>query len=221
MIPETTNTSNVHKVNFYSGTKKVNNENRDDSDFYAVSDLAYVEPDHEPILNWSGPVKPDSQRAHRSLAYHFIYAVDRCEYLTPLDGVVSGYKSGFGLELEDDAFSLVLAEGTIKNKSELDAIVEPLLENWKIDRLSCSARLVLRIAVWELLNSDIATTIVINEAVELAKAFAEEDAFRLVNGVLDKVLKTMAKEISDKRSEIRTDVAEEVTVEVAAEDEKI
>ena len=198
----------------------MNNENRDDSDFYAVSDLAYIEPENEPILNWSGPVKPDSQRAHRSLAYHFIYAVDRCEYLTSLDEIVSGYKSGFGLELEDDAFSLILAEGTIKNKSELDKIVEPLLENWKIERLSCSTRLVLRIAVWELLNSDIATTIVINEAVELAKAFAEEDAFRLVNGVLDKVIKKMSKEISDKRSAVEADVASEVTVEDETVDEK-
>jgi transcription antitermination factor NusB len=166
-----------------------NDNSRNDSDFYAASDLAYVEPDHEPILNWSGPVKPDSQRAHRSLAYHFIYAVDRYEYSTSLDEIVSGYKSGFGLVLEDGAFSLAIASGVIEKKEELDSIIEPLLENWKIERLSCSARLVLRIAIWELLNSDTASTIVINEAVELAKAFAEEDAFRLVNGVLDKVVK--------------------------------
>lgn len=151
----------------------------------AVAELTYVEHDRDPIVNFEGPIKPDSQRAHRALAFHFVYAADRSDYSTTLEEIVAGYKAEFGLVLEDDAFAITMARGAITHREELDALIAPILENWKLDRLSCATRLILRLALWERKYTDTPDTIVINEAVELARAFAEEDAYRLVNGVLD------------------------------------
>ncbi len=65
-------------------------------------------------------------------------------------------------------------------RNELDKIVERFLANWRLERLGVSTRIILRLAVWELLNTETASTIVINEAVELAKCFSEIDAYKFI-----------------------------------------
>jgi N utilization substance protein B len=52
-------------------------------------------------------------------------------------------------------------------------------------------------ASWELLETDTPSTIVINEAIELAKAFSEKDAYKFINGVLDQAVKNLAKKIKN------------------------
>ncbi len=131
--------------------------------------------------------KPTTQRALRSLAFHLVYAVDRSDYEISLDEIANIVRKDYGVRFEDDSFALKLAKGAIDNRESLDATIEPLLTSWKINRLGCCTRLILRIAVWELLNTDTAPTVVINEAIELSKAFAEKDAFKFINGILDNV----------------------------------
>ena len=160
-------------------------------------DLTYVEHDREPILNYDGPVRPDSQRAHRALAFHFIYAVDRSGYSTTLEDIIDGYRREFGLEIDDDAFSITMARGVIEHRDEIDAIITPVLEHWELSRLSCSTHLILQIALWEMNHTETPAAIAINEAIELAKSFAEEDAYRLVNGVLDRIEKSKTDTKSD------------------------
>ena len=82
-----------------------------------------------------------------------------------------------------------IAQAVIDARHELDDAIKPYLMNWRFDRISVCAKLVLRLAFWELLNTDVAPTIVINEAIELAKCFAEADAYRFINGVLDSFVK--------------------------------
>lgn len=82
----------------------------------------------------------------------------------------------------------------IEKRDELDEIIKPLLENWRFDRLSVATKLILRYALWEFLYTDTAHTIIINEAVELAQCFAEKDAYRFVNGILDEWRKRNVKQ---------------------------
>lgn len=80
-----------------------------------------------------------------------------------------------------------LIAGVLRHQSELDAIIQRLAHHWELERLSPVTRNVLRIAFFEYLHDGLDLALVIHEAVELAKAFAEDDAFRFVHGLLDQL----------------------------------
>jgi N utilization substance protein B len=86
------------------------------------------------------------------------------------------------------AFANDLFEGVVKNASELDAVVTAHMDNWRLDRLALIDRAILRLGVHELRAGTAPRKVVVDEAVELAKAFSSEDAAGFVNGVLDSVL---------------------------------
>ena len=83
-------------------------------------------------------------------------------------------------------FAEDLAGGTIAHLPEIDALVEAHATHWRLARMAVVDRLILRLAVFEFLyRRDTPRTVVIDEAIELARAFSEQDAARFVNGVLD------------------------------------
>ncbi len=77
--------------------------------------------------------------------------------------------------------------GVWSERAEIDAQIEPFLENWSLYRLGTIERNVLRLGAWELVRSDIPPAIVINESVDLAKFFSSTKAGRFVNGILDRL----------------------------------
>jgi len=141
---------------------------------------------------------PVSMRDKRALAFHFVYAMEQLDYSVSLESVIDNFRRGFGLDIEDDSYSIQLAKGAIENREEYDAEVEPLLENWKLKRLSCCTRIILWVALWELGQKDAIPNIVLNEAIELAKAFAEKDAYKFINGILDEIVKKRGLKVVEK-----------------------
>ncbi len=70
----------------------------------------------------------------------------------------------------------------------IDPVIEQASRNWRLDRMSIVDRLVLRLAIYELLHErDTPPAVVIDEALELARYFSSEEAVSFVNGVLDAV----------------------------------
>ncbi len=132
-----------------------------------------------------------SRRDVRSLIFHLLYAVDAFEYQESLQSIVDMFCDGYNLVIprHSEAFSVV--NQIIAQKDMLDKQYEPLLSNWRIERISVCIKLILRFAIWELNNTDIDHRIIINEAIELAKCFAEKDAYKFINGVLDKAAKNL------------------------------
>lgn len=130
-----------------------------------------------------------SRRDVRSLIFHFLYAAESCEYKTSMESLLHSFNSEFHLEIPMDSDAYTIAEAVITHRAELDTLYEKLLTNWRPDRVSICTRLILRLGVWELLHTDTDSRIIINEAIELAKCFAEADAYRFVNGLLDRVIK--------------------------------
>lgn len=95
--------------------------------------------------------------------------------------------------LEDRKFVEELVAGVDSKASEIDAILQPIAPEWPIDQIARMDRLVLRIGAYELLYSKSAPPkVVINEAVELAKAFGGENSSKFINGVLGTVLREHA-----------------------------
>lgn len=88
-------------------------------------------------------------------------------------------------DVEVDAFASRLAVGAAEKLDELDDAITPALHNWSRERLSRVALTVLRLAVHEMQSeTDNPTSVVINEAVELAKKYGGADDASFVNGVL-------------------------------------
>jgi len=130
-------------------------------------------------------LKPTTQRSQRSLAFHFLYAMDRSGYDQPLNFILDDFRDGYEVEFSDDSFAVTMVRGVLEHMREIDPKMLPLLQNWTIDRLGCCTVIILRMAFWELCWTTTPAQVVINEAVELAKAFAENDAHKFINGVLD------------------------------------
>lgn len=99
---------------------------------------------------------------------------------------ISRYKD----TVEDTAFISSMVEGVSKQQATLDALLQPLAPEWPIDQIARMDRVVLRIGAYELLhNPDVPPKVVINEAVELAKAFGGENSSKFINGVLGTLLR--------------------------------
>ena len=90
-------------------------------------------------------------------------------------------------EGEVDDFARDLAEAVSARAPELDAAITAAAEGWAADRLGAVERNVLRIGTYELEAESVPPEVAINEAVELAKRYATEDAGRLVNGILGRI----------------------------------
>lgn len=88
-----------------------------------------------------------------------------------------------------DGFSRVLVEGVADHRDEIDRLISQFARKWSIHRMPVVDRNVLRLATYELLHEDTAPPVVIDEAVELAKALSTDNSGRYVNGVIDSIRK--------------------------------
>ena len=99
--------------------------------------------------------------------------------------------------LPDDAreFANAIVRGTIARVEEIDKLLAAHAQNWRVERMAVLDRLVLRMASYELLaDPETPARVVINEAIELARAYSGEEAVGFVNGVLDAVRKELGRE---------------------------
>jgi len=91
-----------------------------------------------------------------------------------------------------DPFALELAEEVAARAEELDRRIDAASEGWSADRLGVVERNVLRVGIYELERDTVPVEVAINEAVELAKRYASEDAAKLVNGILSRIAREEA-----------------------------
>lgn len=130
-------------------------------------------------------------RKTRSLVFHLIYAMEMYDYEVTLETLIENLNWGFEQEIDPNGESAQEALAIIAARAALDEYIVPFLANWRLERIGICTRLILRMSVWELLNSGLPPKSVINEAIELAKCFSERDAYKFVNGVLDEILKRL------------------------------
>ncbi|MBI2870846.1 MAG: transcription antitermination factor NusB [Candidatus Omnitrophica bacterium] len=85
-------------------------------------------------------------------------------------------------------FSEKLAQGVLTHQKLIDKIIRDYAENWSLNRMAVIDRNIIRMAAFELLYmDDIPPKVSINEAVDLAKKFGDEQSGSFVNGILDKI----------------------------------
>lgn len=92
--------------------------------------------------------------------------------------------------VDDKAFVSRLAEGAASVVDELDAVLQPIAPEWPLSQIARMDHAVLQLSLYELLSeTDVPPKVVINEAVELAKAFGGENSSKFINGVLGTALR--------------------------------
>jgi transcription antitermination protein NusB len=119
-----------------------------------------------------------SRRAARRTALFLLYQWD-----------VTGQPLASLYEGEVDAFAQETADAVAAKATELDARITAASEGWTADRLGAIERNILRIALHELDGDDVPDEVAIDEAVTLAKRYATDDAARLVNGILGRIVR--------------------------------
>jgi len=124
---------------------------------------------------------PISRREARRAAVFMLYQWDVTE--TPLGSLY---------EDEVDDYTRRLTEAVSARAPELDARITAASDEWTADRLGAVERNVLRVAIEELDEGDIPREVVLDEAVTLAKRYASDEAGRLVNGILGRIVREEA-----------------------------
>lgn len=93
---------------------------------------------------------------------------------------------------EDDSYLNKLVQGTVEHVREIDEIIQNNLQNWTLARLAKVDLNIMRIAVYELkYGDDVPKKVILNEAIEIAKRFGDENSRKFINGVLSKITTQM------------------------------
>ena len=133
------------------------------------------------------------RRKSRELAMQALFYMDMNRNISV--ETLDLYCRNFSSAKKAEPFFLELVKGVIHTRSEIDATIERFSSNWKISRMSCVDRNILRIAVYELVYCrDIPPKVSINEAIDIGKKFGTEESGAFVNGILDSIRDDMEKE---------------------------
>jgi transcription antitermination protein NusB len=119
-----------------------------------------------------------SRRAARRTALFLLYQWD-----------VTGQPLASLYEGEVDDFARETAAAVAAKAPDLDARITSASDDWTADRLGAIERNILRIALYELDGDEVPDEVAIDEAVTLAKRYATDDAARLVNGILGRIVR--------------------------------
>lgn len=89
----------------------------------------------------------------------------------------------------NDDYLVRLVTGVVENLSQIDELIQNHLEKWTLDRVATVDRNLLRLSTYELLflKEDVPANVAIDEAIEIAKIFGDEESSRFINGVLSKI----------------------------------
>ncbi len=115
------------------------------------------------------------------------------------DELLEGLSGILKLAPDTQRFYMTLIKGVIDNKSRIDQLIEQFSSNWKISRMGCVDRNILRIAAYELLYcQDIPPKVSINEAVDIGKLYGTEESGSFINGILDGIYQQQITETNKK-----------------------
>jgi len=127
-----------------------------------------------------------NRRRSRELAMQALFYMDIRK--TASDVLLENFCRAFGTPDKEDAFFTELVSGVLASKADIDALIERFSSHWKISRMSCVDRNVMRIAVYEMLyRADIPSKVSINEAIDIGKKYGTEESGAFINGILDSI----------------------------------
>jgi N utilization substance protein B len=134
------------------------------------------------------------RRKARELALQVLYQIDLAglEPVPALELFCEHFEAG----KKSMPYTRRLVQGVVDNRQEFDALIGSHAENWRPERMSVIDRNILRLALYELrYQNDVPARVVINEAIEVAKRFGNEESGPFINGILDAIRKSTLADI--------------------------
>ena len=124
------------------------------------------------------------RRKSRELALQGLYQIeiseDQAGDVLKLDWVEGK------IDREMEEFTRKLINGTLNHIQEIDQYIQKYSPNWNLSRINILDKNLLRFSIYSLLyQKEIPSNIIINEAVDIAKKFCEDDSYKFINGILD------------------------------------
>ena len=149
-----------------------------------------------------------TRRQARELAMQALFYMDMQKYASA--EMLEYFCGCFCTSKKSQPFLIKLVNGVLNEKDRIDSLVERFSQNWKIHRMSCVDRNVMRIAVYEMLFcDDIPPKVSINEAVDIGKKFGTQESGAFINGIMDSIRATLEEEGTLKKIDIVRDGAGE------------
>jgi transcription antitermination protein NusB len=137
-----------------------------------------------------------ARRAARENALQVLFWLDGTDL--DVDASLRTFHRHFEFEADAQQHTEALVRGVAERISTLDSLLVEASRNWRIERMSRLDRNLLRLAAWELRERhDIPRSVILDEAVEIAKSFGSEDSSAFVNGVLNRVADILGRKDTD------------------------
>ena len=126
----------------------------------------------------------------RELAMEFLF---QCFFRNdPVADQIDMFKENNPELSGDETYFIDTVYGVFNKRDEIDGLFAPFLKKWKLERLPLTDRIILEIAVYEIVNlEEIPTSVSINEAVKLAKKYGTDNSASYINGVLSSFEKSL------------------------------
>ncbi|UCD33263.1 MAG: transcription antitermination factor NusB [Desulfobacterales bacterium] len=148
-----------------------------------------------------------NRRKSRELAMQALFYIDMSQ--NDANDLLDRFCENFKPSAKVLSFFIKLVKGVLEARSDIDKIIERFSDNWKLSRMSCVDRNVIRIAVYELLCcNDIPYKVSINEAIDVGKKFGTEESGAFINGILDSIRMALESEDIKIGVDIQTNQAE-------------
>jgi N utilization substance protein B len=126
------------------------------------------------------------RRKARENALKILYSSEVGDH--PVEEAIQRFWEDFEPSEEGREFTEKIVRGTLDRLAELDAVIQGVSTHWKISRMACVDRNILRMAAYEIFYvEEIPKRVTLNEAIEIAKRYGTEDSWAFINGILDKL----------------------------------
>lgn len=143
-----------------------------------------------------------TRRKARECALQMLFAADVAK--TQSGVLTNGYWSELGepeLDEKTREFANRITVGALRELEAVDERIRTRAEHWRIERMAIVDRNILRLAVYEFLFTDTPNTVVINEALEIARRFSSYEATQFINGILDAIKHDLEKADGENQNE--------------------
>ena len=127
-----------------------------------------------------------TRRRARELAMQALFYMDASQNASPQ--MLERFCENFTPPQKARPFFMKLVKGVLEAKPQIDTLIERFSKNWRVHRMSCVDRNIMRVAVFEMLSCpDIPPKVSINEAIDVGKKFGTEESGAFINGIIDSI----------------------------------
>ncbi len=134
------------------------------------------------------------QSQARDLGLKFLYQCEIDKVFFFSETKFKNFANHQQVRKEIEPFLTTLVKGVLDHLDDLDHAITSSSANWTLERIAMIDKIILRLAIFELQNTETPTKVVLNEAIELAKNYSTEHSSKFINGILD----PLARKIRDK-----------------------